>query len=243
MFRDRRIKICILVTSLFLAAAAAGCLYLKEAYTVQTVYVEGNIHYSEEEIKAIVMDGALGDNSLYLYFKYKNKGVEGIPFVDVMDVEILAPDTIRIVVYEKALTGCIKYMDSYVYFDKDGCVVECSSVRTVGVPQVTGLSFGRIAIGEPIDVETPEVFSNVLEITKLLKKYGLTSDKIYFNKAGEITIYFADVKVALGNDASTLEDKLMLLPEFLPALEGKNGILQMQAYDSESGKYAFKPEG
>lgn len=242
MFRDRRFKICILATALFLTAAAAGCFYFKKAYTVRTVYVEGNVHYSEEEIKAIVMDGALGDNSLYLSFKYKNKGIEGIPFVDVMDVEILSPDTIRIVVYEKALTGCIKYMDTYVYFDKDGCVVECSSVRTVGVPQVTGLTFERIVIGEPIDAGNTEVFGSVLEITKLLKKYGLVSDKIYFNRSGEITIYFEDVKVALGSDASTLEDKLMLLPEFLPQLKGKNGILQMQAFDSESGKYAFKPE-
>ena len=81
--------------------------YLASTYTIKNVYVEGNLHYSKEEIKEIVMDGPLGNNSLYLSFKYRNKGVENIPFVDVMNVEVPSPDTIKIVVYEKALAGYI----------------------------------------------------------------------------------------------------------------------------------------
>ena len=70
-----------------LTAAAAGAFYIRENYTIHTVYVDGNVHYTEEEIKEIVMDGPLGDNSLYLSMKYKNRGIEGVPFVDVMDVK------------------------------------------------------------------------------------------------------------------------------------------------------------
>lgn len=241
MFKSRRMGIVILVVIL-LAVLLGAAGYVKTAYTIRTVYVEGNIHYTEEEIKAMVMKGALGDNSLYLSFKYKNRGLEGIPFVDVVDVNILSPDTIKIIVYEKTLTGYVKYLDTYIYFDRDGYVVESSSVRTVGVPQVTGLEFDHIVMGEKLPVEDEEVFKDILSITKLLQKYDLTSDKIYFNRAREITVYFGDVRVALGGDMSTLEDKLMLLPEFLPRLEGRSGVLQMQAYDEDSGKYTFKPD-
>jgi len=136
-------------------------------------FVFSAVDMSKEEIKAIVMDGWLGDNSLYLAMKYKNKGVEGIPFVDVLNVDILSSDTIKIVVYEKSLTGYVKYLDTYMYFDRDGYVVENSSIKTVGVPQVTGLEFDHIAIGEPIPVADAEVFNNILDITKLLKKYNL----------------------------------------------------------------------
>ena len=94
-----------------------------------------------------------------------------------------------------------------------------------------------------IPVENADIFNNILNITKLLQKYDLTSDKIYINKSNEITIYFENVKVALGNDAATLEDKLMRLPSLLPQLEGKSGTLQMQTYDEDGGKYIFKPEG
>lgn len=243
MFKSKRAGIIIAVAVVLLAVVLGAGVYIKTSYTIQTVYVEGNVHYTEDEIKAIVMDGPLGNNSLYLSLKYKDRGIEGIPFVDVMDVDILAPDTIKIIVYEKALTGCVKYLDTYIYFDKDGTVVESSETRTVGVPQIMGLIFDYAVVGEVIPVEDADIFNNILNITKLLQKYNLTSDKIYINKSNEITIYFENVKVALGNDAATLEDKLMRLPSLLPQLEGKNGTLQMQTYDEDGGKYIFKPEG
>ena len=243
MYRDRRkIGIFIVVLAVLSAALAGGIYYIKENYTVRTVYVDGNVHYTEEEIRDIVMEGPLGDNSLYLSLKYKNRGVEGIPFVDVMDVSIVAPDTIRITVYEKAVIGYIKYLDTYMYFDKDGYVVESSSVKTAGIPQITGLVFDHMVIGEALPVDDPEVFGDILNMTKLLNKYELASDKIYFQLSGEITLYFGEVKVALGNDSGHLEDKLMLLPEFLPQLEGTSGTLQMEKYDEDAGKYTFKPE-
>lgn len=243
MFRSKRTVVVLLAAGLFLGGLLAVGGYLKKTYTIRTVYVEGNVHYTEEEIKAIVMDGFLGDNSLYLSLKYKNKGIEGIPFVDVVDVDILSPDTIKIIVYEKAMTGCVRYLDTYVYFDRDGYVVESSGVRTVGIPQIIGLDFDYIMTGEMLPVEDKEIFRSILDLTKLLQKYNLTPDRIYFNSLEDITIYFGDTKVALGNEAAHLEDKLMILPDFLVRLEGRSGILQMQTYDEDSGKYTFKPEG
>lgn len=145
MYKRKRTGTIIAVVVLLLVVLG-GFIIVKNIYTVKTVYVEGNVHYSEEEIKQIVMEGplGLGDNSLYLSMKYKNKGVKNIPFVDVMDVRVLEPDTIKISVYEKVLTGYVKYLDTYMYFDKDGCVVENSNVRTVGVPQITGLHFDYV---------------------------------------------------------------------------------------------------
>lgn len=241
MFKGKRGVICISAVLLLLAGLGAAA-YVKAAYTISTVYVEGNVHYTEEEIKAIVMDGFLGDNSLYLSWKYKNKGIEGIPFVDVVDVNILAPDTIKIIVYEKTLTGYVRYLDSYVYFDKDGYVVESSKIRTVGVPQILGMDFNYVVIGERLPVEDEGIFDDILDITRLLKKYNLIANKIVFNASGELLVHFGNVKVALGSDDVTLEDKLMLLPGMLPELEGKKGTLQMQTYDEDSGKYIFKPE-
>ena len=243
MYSGRRKISVFIVLLIVLAVILAGVIYyIRKNYTVRMVYVEGNIHYTEEDIRDIVMEGPLGDNSLYLSLKYKNRGIGGVPFVDVMDVSILAPDTIRITVYEKAVIGYINYLDTYMYFDKDGFVVESSSVKTAGIPQITGLVFDHVVIGEALPVENSEVFGDILNVTKLLNKYKLDADKIYFQTSGEITLYFGEVKVALGNDSRYLEDKLMLLPEFLPRLMGGTGTLQMEKYDEDSGKYTFKPE-
>lgn len=240
--RRKRFVIRILVFILILAVIFGVAYYLLTAYRVKNVYVEGNVHYTQEEIEGFVMNGRLGDNSLYLSLKYKNKDITDIPFVDVMNVDILAPDTIKITVYEKALAGYVAYMDSYMYFDKDGYVVESSNVKTVGVPQITGLSFDHVILGEPLITDNTEIFNKILNLTKLLNKYDVISDKIYFHSGGEITVYFGDVKVNLGADDATLEDKIMLLPVFLPDLEGKSGTLQMESYDENGGKYTFKPD-
>lgn len=242
MSKGKKIGLTIGILAIVLAACAGAYAYIRTVYTIRTVYVQGNVHYTEEEIKSIVMDGPLGDNSLYLSMKYKNRGIEGIPFIDVMDVRILAPDTIQIVVFEKTLTGYVKYLDSYLYFDKDGDVVESSGVRTLGVPQITGLEFDHVIVGKRLPVQDPSIFDSILNVTMLLKKYELIADKIYFSKYGEITVFFGDVKVALGSDSAKLEDKLVLLPTFLESLEGRRGTLQMETYDENSGKYVFKPE-
>ena len=243
MYRSRkRVGIRILLAAAVVAVLLGAAYYVIHTYTVKTVYVEGNVHYTEEEIKSFVMDGPLGNNSLYLSMKYKNKGVENIPFVDIMDVSILAPDTVKITVYEKALAGYVKYLDTYMYFDKDGYVVECSNVRTAGVPQITGLTFDHMVLGELLPIENPEIFGTILNLTKLLNKYELSADKIYFHTSGDITVYFGDVRVALGTDMAGLEDKIMLLPNFLKELEGKSGTLQMEKYDEGNGKFTFKPD-
>ena len=242
MFRERAMLVIkILIPVMVIATLAGAGIYVISTYTIQDVYVEGNVHYTEEEIRDYVMSGPLGNNSLYLSLYYKDRDITNVPFVDGMDVNILSPDTIRISVYEKALAGYVKYLDTYMYFDKDGYVVESSDVMTVGIPQVTGLSFDHVILGERLPVESTDIFEHIMDITNLLNKYQLTVDKIYFQSTGAVTIYFGDVKVALGNDYSHLEDKVMLLPNFLPNLEGESGTLQMENYDDGNGKYTFIP--
>lgn len=242
MFKGKKAVIILLVLVIFAAGVWGAGYYVMTTYTVRQVYVEGNVHYTEDEIKEIVMDGAFGNNSLYLSLKYRNKGVENVPFVDVMDVKVLAPDTIKIIVYEKVLTGYVKFMDTYMYFDKDGYVVESSGVRTAGVPQIIGLDFGYMVVGQELPVSDRSVFNSILNITGLLNKYELRADKLYFNESGEVTAYFGNVKVAFGNDASTIGNKIMLLPELLPGLEGRVGTLKMETYAENGGRYIFKPE-
>ena len=237
--RIGRIKKRILVLLVTAAAMAGGIYYIMHTYTVRTVYVEGTRHYTQEEIEDMVMSGPLGNNSLYLSLKFKNKGVENIPFVDVMDVSIMAPDTVKITVYEKALAGYVKFLDTYMYFDKDGYIVENSSVKTVGIPQITGLSFDYVVLGEILPVEDENVFDSIMSITKLLDKYELVADKIYFHSSDEITIYFGTVKASLGSGGN-LEEKLMLLPQMLFKIEGRSGTLHMENYSEDNKDFTFE---
>ena len=85
MYKSKRTHIAVFII-VILVVLLGIVQYIKTTYTVRTVYVEGNIHYSEEEVKEMVMKGILGDNSLYLSLKYKNKDIEGIPFVEILAI-------------------------------------------------------------------------------------------------------------------------------------------------------------
>lgn len=227
-----------------LTAAAIVCVlagiyrYIITAYKVTTVYVDGNVHYTNEEVMEMVMGGRYGNNSLYLAAKYKDKGIEGVPFVEKMDVNILSPDTIRISVYEKALAGYVEYLGRYMYFDRDGIVVESSEERTSGIPQVTGLKFDYVVLNDYLPVENDEIFKRILDITQLLNKYELMADKIFFDSTYELTLFFDGIRVTLGSD-SNIDQKIIHLKNILPNLEGKKGTLRMENYTEDTKNITF----
>ena len=240
MYKKRRGKmVVVLIILILIALLVGGFYYFISTYSVKTVYVEGNVHYTQEEIKSMVMQGPFGSNSMYLSWKYKDKGVENIPFVDVMNVEVLSPDTIKIVVYEKALAGYIEFMDSFMYFDRDGYMVETSNARTLGIPQVSGLKFQHVVLGEKIPVENDDVFETVMSITNLLDKYEISAEKIYFQSDMDIVLYIGELRVLLGK-AVDLEEKIMVLPTIMGYLEDTGGVLHLENYTEDMDLTIFE---
>ncbi len=225
----------------FLAVVVAVFVYIIQNYTVTTVYVEGNIHYTNEEIIDMVMEGHYGNNSLLLSLKYKDKSIVDVPFIEKMDVSVMDPNTIKIEVYEKALAGYVEYLERYMYFDKDGIVVESSFERTEGVPMVAGLKFDHVVVHEPLPVEDETIFASILNITQLVNKYNLSVDRIYFGSDGSLTLYFDEVKAALGA-GDNLDEKIMKLQYMLPSLVGEKGTLHMENYTEETKKTSFEPD-
>lgn len=239
--RGKRFLILSAVFLVLLAAAIGAYLYIVANYTITTVYVEGNVHYTNEQIMDMVMDGRFGHNSLFLSLKYKDKSIEGIPFIEAMDVSIEARDTVRITVYEKALAGYVSYLGQYVYFDKDGIVVETSTEKTEGIPQVTGLRFDHVILHEALPVDNPDIFTEILNITQQLAKYSLSADRIYFDADYQVTLLFGDARVALGNDGY-IDEKIMKLQYILPDLTGKKGVLDMREYNEDAKTYTFEED-
>ena len=215
--------------------------YFLSHYKVVNIYVDGNVHYTSEEIKDIVMEGPLGDNSLYLSLKYKNKELKDVPFVDTIQVTIISNDTIRISVFEKALAGYVQYLGKNMYFDKDGTVVESSDVITAGICEITGLSFDYMVLGKPLPVEDESIFKKILSTNQLLTKYSLDCRRMDFGVDKSMTLYFGEVRVELG-DSEDLDEKIMRLPQILPTLEGKKGVLDMKDKTGKSESIIFLPD-
>ena len=236
---DTRLKVRIVIVLGIINVFLIVSYFILSYYTVKNVQVDGNKHYSADEIKAMIMTGYFGDNSLYLSLKYKNKDIEGVPFVETMDVVVQSNDTIRIIVYEKALAGYVKYLGRCMYFDNEGVIVEASKVTTKGIPQVTGLKFDHVMLHEKLPVENEQIFQNILTITKLLNKYNVSCDKIQFDNNYNVTLGYNRVRVNIG-PLENLDEKLMKLPEILRWLEGEEGTLDLQNYTVDRKNITFR---
>lgn len=233
-------KIWMLVAAAVLVLCAAMA-FIMIHYRVTRVEVVGSTHYTEQEISDMVLKGNVLDNSLLLNMKYRKQSIEGVPFVEKMDVEVLGADTIRVMVYEKKLAGCIMYLGNYMYFDREGIVVESSSQATVGVPEITGLHFNHVLLYEKLPIERKEIFQEILDLTQLLDKYEIVVDKIYFDKDLNVTLYFGNARVLLGSK-SHIDEKIMQLSVIVPSIQGKDGVLDMREYETGIKTLTFEPD-
>ncbi len=227
----------VLITLAIVAAIAYK--YISDNYTITNIYVTGNTHYTNEEIIDMVMDDSFSHNSLFLSLKYRNRSIENIPFIEKVGVDIVAPDTVRINVYEKAVAGYIAHLGRYMYFDRDGIVVESSFDKSTEVPEVMGLSFDYIIMHEKLPIENEKIFEEVLDITQLLSKYNLRADRIFFDRDYNVYLYFEGVEVSLGT-RDYIDEKIIQLQYILPKLEGKTGILEMKDFDEGTKNITFE---
>ena len=214
-------------------------LILKTNFTVTNVIVEGNEHYTDDEIKALILDEKFGNNSIYYYFKYHKNDVEDIPFIEKIEIELPSTDTIKIHVYEKAVAGYVEFLGRYLYFDKDGIIVESSLEQMEGIPYVTGLHFEHVVLHEKLPVEDDKIFKLILNLTQLLTKYSITTDRIYFDSDYNIMLYFGETKIYLGPNTD-IDEKINTLQSILPKMNGRKGVLHMENYDGEKGKFTFQ---
>lgn len=224
---------CVLIAAVLLLIAG-GVIWFLNAFRITSVMVEGNIHYSTDQITDMVMNSDFSNNSVFLSMQYHNKSITDVPFVERIDVSVVDRQTVKITVYEKALAGYVQYLGSYMYFDKDGIVVESSNVLTPGIPEVSGLKFNHVVLHEALPVENEEIFQEILNITNLLNKHGLSATKIQFDSLYDVSLHFGKVRVIMGEDAD-MDQIIMHLTGILPHLEGKSGVLHMENF-SESNK-------
>ncbi|MBR4831817.1 MAG: cell division protein FtsQ [Butyrivibrio sp.] len=234
----RSLYIIALIILTFLLIIIGVIKYIADNYTITNVYVQGNKHYTNEEIVDMVITDRLCKNSMFLSIKYRNKSIRDVPFIEKMDVDILSKDTVRINVYEKAIAGYITYLGRYMYFDREGIVVESSFEPTNEVPLVLGLSFDHVIMHEKLPIENEEIFAEILDITQLLSKYKLGADKIFFDSEYNVYLYFGGIEVNVGTK-DYIDEKIIKLKTFIPLLEGKTGILELNEYKGGTEDITF----
>ena len=220
------------------AAIMLMALIYLTTFKVTDIKVTGCEMIEEQLVKDAIQKEKFADNTIILYIRNKIKPIDNIPFVSKIEVEIVSKNEISVIVYEKTIAGCVEYMDGYVYFDKDGFILESSDRLATGVPCIKGLVFDKWEIGEKLPITDESKFNMILAITQLIDKYQLVIDGIKFTPENEIILIHGDITIELG-EGEYLPVQMMNLGNILEGLEGMKGTLYMKDFNSEDGTASF----
>lgn len=201
-------------------------------FRIKDITVIGATRYTEEEIREQLIQSKLDSNSLLLYLKYNYLTDFTMPFIEKADLELKDSHTITVRVYEKMVTGCVELMGEYLYFDKDGIVVESSSELLPDIPLIKGLKFKKIILNEKLEVQKDELFYTILNLTQLIDKFDLEVKTIRFNSDNEVTVDCGEVTALLGKRSAYDE----VLSELRDILQGAGGELNHILDESEGTK-------
>lgn len=222
------------------------------SFRLEEVSVMGTTRYTPDEIKERYIKTELDNNTLIFYLKYKYFEEPEIPFIEKADIKIKGRHAAEIRLYEKRITGGVEFMGDYLYFDKDGIVVEASSEHLTDIPLIKGLKFNKVILGEKLEVQKDELFNVILNLTQLIEKYSLDVKTINFSREYEVTVDCGSVVALLGKRntydevlsglKSILADENGELKGLMNGQEGTYLELDMTKYGKNTDRVIAKPK-
>lgn len=140
----------VLCVLLILAAVVAGCIIF---FKVDTVEVEGNDRYSQQEI--IDVAGIQPGENMFLFNKFDsiNAVLTKLSYVDTVTIRRSLPSTVRITVTECPAAAAVKDEERSCWWlvNASGKIVE-RVTDTPDVPEVTGLAPTDPTVGQQMTV-------------------------------------------------------------------------------------------
>lgn len=227
---------------LIIAVFTSVFLYLKKEFSLEVITVNGCSYYTEDEIKEKVVKGVFHGNTLWVYLLNRIRE-PSIPFVEKVDIEMINHHELLLSVYEKSMIACIPYMNEYLYFDKDGIIIENSQRKMDYVPVIEGIQFSSMNLHEKLSVEDEDIFDTILNLSQLLKQYKIKTKSVYFNYKSEVILYSGDIKVLLGG-GTRFDEKIAELSNVLKKAKNRKlrGTLDMRGFEAGQSEIIFKEE-
>ncbi len=229
------------VIGLIAALLLAGVIFFFTYYQVDEVQVMGSSHYSEKQIKKMVLRGPMASNSILAPLIYTKKNTKDVPFVEGYTVTRLNRHTICVSVKEKDIVGCIPYLDSYIYFDRNGTFIESSTQRNEKIPFFDGIKVKHVIYNEELPIKDKTVMNTAVALSTIFQKNDKIPDHIEFSDDGQISLVYGDITVKLGKD-EYLEDKMTRVLAILPLISDKKGILHAENVNDNSKTITLEQE-
>ena len=237
--RRFRARFYIIATVLIMGAFFA-VLSVSSIFTVDSIEVRGNKHYTAEEI--INMGHAVPGRNLFygLNKKETEEYLKQNPYIKSARVSRKLPSTMVIKVTERKEKMAFRYDDDYLVMDGEGILLK----KTRNVPKTTlieGIVINKIKLGEKVGAENGDRLDKALELIKATSDADLYFVKIDMEKESKIKAYIYET-LAVKTDYNTLmtnleNGRLHLVVEKLFSEGIERGTITFE----EDGSASFMP--
>ena len=179
MKRKRKLKMPGFFTRIFIILGviiAVIAFSLSSFFTVDTIDVQGNKYFTDEEISNMA-HASTGQNIIYKL----NKGnmlnyLEKNPYIEEARVYRKLPSTIVINVKERIQIAALTYGDQFLIIDNKGTLLRVTKTKPK-LTIVTGFKVKKVKLGEPVEVNSPDLFKELLSLIK-----SMEAGDVYFTK-------------------------------------------------------------
>ena len=179
MKRKRKLKMPGFFTRIFIILGviiAVTAFSLSSFFTVDTIDVQGNKYFTDEEISNMA-HASTGQNIIYKL----NKGnmlnyLEKNPYVEEARIYRKLPSTIVINVKERIQIAALTYGDQFLIIDNKGTLLRITKTKPK-LTIVTGFKVKKVKLGEPVEVNSPDLFKELLSLLK-----SMEAGDVYFTK-------------------------------------------------------------
>lgn len=226
--KNRNIKLKKALKLFLIILGTVLCITVSPIFAVSNIVINELHYFTKDEICGQIGLYS-GVNGIFYNKSKAEKILEESPYISSADISFKLPDTMLISISENRICSYIEYLGSYLYIDRNGCVIDIKKETEESLPIIEGLKFSSFTIKNVIPVENTDAFKAALLVSAAMNKYGVLDDAVSINVSDteNLYAYINNVKVLLG-DSGRMEEKIKTMAEAVKKIpDGDRGTLDL----------------
>lgn len=233
------VKLITFVSCFLLVIASVIFALTAPIFNIAKIEVTGNSKVQEENIKSLSRL-KIGEN----IFKFNSSVISNIKenaYIENVEVKRALPDTVKIEVTEREVKYQINLINSYVYIDKYGYILE-NSAEKKAVPTIVGLKITEDDLMkktrlEGKDIETLNKILKITEAAKIINIDNIITEINTENDTDYVLYIESEAKTIYIGDTTNLTNKMLYIQKILQNEKGKSG----KVFVNKDMTTGFKP--
>lgn len=233
------VKLITFVSCFLLVIASVIFASTAPIFNIAKIEVTGNSKVQTENIKSL-SGLKIGEN----IFKFNSSVISNIKenaYIENVEVKRALPDTVKIKVTEREVKYQINLINSYVYIDKYGYILEKSAEKKA-VPTIVGLKITEDDLMkktrlEGKDIETLNKILKITEAAKIINIDNIITEINTENDTDYVLYIESEAKTIYIGDTTNLTNKMLYIQKILQNEKGKSG----KVFVNKDMTTGFKP--